>query len=95
MRVFISQAIAEMRGNPRVGNQLMSPQKTKHKDKDKEKDEEYDDESEDEVDEMALAGGGIAGFTAPLGASNLDMGYKPAKPGGRVKKRKKTFVRWK
>ena len=50
----------------RVPTQLISP-----KTGEKVKQEETDDEKE--MDEMSMAGGGIAGFTAPLGMSGDDM----------------------
>lgn len=86
LKAYIVEALAEMGTNPRVGRQLLSL-----KGNNKEKSEE----EKDEMEEMTMAGGAIAGFTAPLGASNLDMGANPVRPGGKVKKRKKTFVRWK
>lgn len=87
LRNYIAEIVAEIQGDPRVANQLLPKVK---KSKEKESEEETD-----EVDEMSTAGGSIAGFTGPLGASNLDMGSPPVKPGGKLKKRKKTFVRWK
>ena len=86
---------SQFRANPAAPKQLIDPNA------------KQDPEEEDEgIEEMAAAGavgaapGGnmsadIGGFMAPLGASNLDMGRKPAKPGKRVKRRKKTFVRLK
>jgi hypothetical protein len=86
LKAYITEALAEISGNPRVGQQLRSPDGNS---------KEKSEEEKEDMEEMTMAGGGIAGFTAPLGASNLDMGKNPVKPGGRVKKRKKTFVRWK
>ena len=52
----------------RVPTQLISP-----KTGEKVKQEEPDDDIEKEIEEMSMAGGGIAGFTAPLGMSGDDM----------------------
>lgn len=79
------EVVAEVQ-DYRVPNQLVS-RGNGEKDKDK-------DEDMEEMDEMNVVAN-IAGFTAPLGASNVDMGSKPVKPGGKLKKRKKDFVRWK
>ena len=90
LRAYIAEMIVseiQAQQNPRVASQLLPKGNSKAKPK--------DSEEEEDMDEMALAGGSIAGFTGPLGASNLDMGARPVKPGGRVKNRKKTFVRWK
>lgn len=87
LKRYIMEVVAEVQ-DPRVPNQLL-PKGKKTKDKEEDKEEEYN-----EMDEMSVAAN-VAGFTAPLGASNLDMGENPVKPGGKVKKRKKTFARWK
>lgn len=85
LRHYIMEVVAEVQ-DYRVPNQLVS-RGNGEKDKDK-------DEDMEEMDEMNVVAN-IAGFTAPLGASNVDMGSKPVKPGGKLKKRKKDFVRWK
>lgn len=87
LRKYIFEAIAEQfKSNPAVGNQLL-PRK-----KDKSKSSEEEDKVElDEFNTVA----NVAGFTAPLGASNLDVGYDSTCPGGKLKKKKKTFARWK
>lgn len=95
LRRFILEALDEMR-DARVPTQLL-PKSGKKKSP---KDSEEETEEMDEMSGAGAVGGGsttanITGFTAPLGASNLDMGKKPVSPGGKVKKRKKTYVRWK
>lgn len=86
--MYIAEVISEEK-NHRVPNQLVTlPKNTKKKN------DEKISKSSDEMDEMSVASN-IAGFTAPLGASNLDMGENPVKQGKKLKKRKKSFVRWK
>ena len=46
------------------------------------------------MDEMNVVAN-IAGYTAPLGASSADVGLSPTKPGQKLKKTKKNYVRWK
>lgn len=82
---YIIEVIEEMQ-DYRVPNQLIGNRASEEKSK--------KDKDDDSVDEMNVVAN-IAGFTAPLGASNIDMGRHPVKPGGKVKKRKKSFVRWK
>lgn len=95
LRDYISAILLEMNSNPAVGNQLISrksgvknPRTTNTTDKDSEEDKEED------VDEMNVVAN-IAGYTAPLGASSADVGASPTKPGQKLKKNKKNFVRWK
>jgi hypothetical protein len=88
LKKYIFEVFSEM--NARVPTQLL-PKKTANSRRSEEKEEE----NEKEVDEMALAGGAIAGFTGPLGASSADMGSNPTKPGQKLKKHKKNVVRWK
>ena len=76
--------------NHRVPNQLRSPKGASEK----EKTTDADKDKEDEIDENNVVAN-IAGFTGPLGASSADMGRKPTKPGQKLKKNKKGFVRWK
>lgn len=73
----------------RVPNQLI-PKGSKKQDAEKDKDKD----KEEEVDEVSVAAN-VAGFTGPLGASSADMGSKPTKPGQKLKKHNKEFVRWK
>ena len=82
LKNYIAEVISEMKKSARVPNQLLDKRGSKK------------ETEEEDMDEMSTAGS-IAGFTAPLGASNLDMGLEPVKPGGKLKKRKKTFARWK
>ena len=64
LKRYIKEILSEMQ-DYRVPTQLISP-KTGEKTKRKEADEK-------EIEEMSMAGGGIAGFTAPLGMSGDDM----------------------
>jgi len=97
LRRYISEILVEMESNPAVGDDLLpkksgvkNPRTTDTVDKDSE--EEKEDEKE--VDEMSVVAN-IAGYTAPLGASSADVGANPTKPGQKLKKNKKNFVRWK
>lgn len=97
LRDYISAILLEMNSNPAVGNQLIpkkpgvkNPRTTDTADKDSEEEKG----KEDEMDEMSVAAN-IAGYTAPLGASSADVGANPTKPGQKLKKNKKNFVRWK
>lgn len=91
LKKFIVEVVAEMQDH-RVPNQLV-PSKGPGKQTEKKPDKDSEEETE-EMDEMNVVGN-IAGFTGPLGASSEDMGKKPVSPGGRTKKRKKSFARWK
>jgi len=90
LRKYIVESLAEVQGSPRVANQLI-PKGGNGKKKEEESEEA---ENESDLDEMNVAAN-IAGFTGPLGASADDMGKNPVRPGGKLKKRKKNFVRWK
>ena len=92
LRRFIAEVVAEAQ-DYRVPNQLRSPKGDSTKDKDSE-----EDADKEEVDEMAggaggisIGGGGIAGFTAPLGASSEDL----KGPGAGRRRRKASSARWK
>ena len=91
LRSYIAAVLSEVT-DYRVPNQLVS--KGSPKKQDKKSDAEKDSEEEEEMDEMNVVGN-IAGYTAPLGASSADMGANPTKPGQKLKKNKKNFVRWK
>lgn len=89
LREYIQEIFEEMR-NSHVPNQLRDKDasgKSSVKSSDKKKDAE-------EVDEMSVVAN-IVGYTAPLGASSADVGKRPTRPGGRLRKNKKDFVRWK
>lgn len=86
LKMYILEVLEEMQ-NANVPDELRSPKNKKNK-------KQIDDEDENEIDEMNVVAN-IAGYTAPLGASSADVGKKPTKPGQRLKKRKKDFVRWK
>ena len=88
LRQYIIDVIKEVTG-PTPATQLLSPKKGKKTGKKPE-----DEKSSDEVDEVSVVAN-IAGYTAPLGAGSDDMGSRPVKPGGKVKKSKRNFVRWK
>ena len=66
LKLYIRAMLTEMQ-DYRVPTQLISP-----KTGEKVKQAETDDD-EEELDEMSCAGGGVAGFTAPLGMSGDDM----------------------
>lgn len=84
LRRYVVSVLLEMQRTAHVPNQLVgSPKGGKKKDKEEKKDEA-----------MAIGTGGIAGFTGPLGASAADMGKKPTKPGGRLKKSKRNKPGW-
>lgn len=90
LRQYIEAVLSEVT-DYRVPNQLV-PKGSKKQDK--KSDADKDSEKEEEMDEMNVVGN-IAGYTAPLGASSADMGAEPTKPGQKLKKSKKNFVRWK
>ena len=73
LKRYIKEILSEMQ-DYRVPTQLISPN-TGEKVKPEENEEE---DMEKEIDEMSMAGGGIAGFTAPLGMSGDDL-RKPGK----------------
>lgn len=83
--------MSEIAASVRAPNQLLPRGRKKNKDSDKEKAKDSD---HNEMDEMNVVAN-IVGYTAPLGASSADMGEKPTKPGQKLKKRSKSFVRWK
>lgn len=89
LKQYIMEVIEEIQ-NHRVPNQLRSPKGAGKQ----EKTTDADKDKEQEMDEINVVAN-IAGFTAPLGASSADMGLKPTKPGQKLKKKKKTFARWK
>jgi len=66
----------------RVPNQLIS-KKSKKK-----------SEKEEEMEENNVVAN-IVGPTGPLGAGAADLGKEPVKPGGKLKKNKQKFIRWK
>ena len=84
LRQYIMEVVSEVQ-DFRVPNQLI-PRGSKKK--------EEDTDKEEEIDEVNVAAN-VAGFTGPLGASAADMGADPVKPGGKLKKNKKNFIRWK
>lgn len=86
LRQYITEVVSEI-SDPRVPNQLISKRSKKQKDSASDK-EKRDNESE--VEEHA-----IVGYTAPLGASSADVGEDPTRPGEKLKKKSKNFVRWK
>jgi hypothetical protein len=87
LRSYIEAVLAEVT-DYRVPNQMV-PKGSKKQNDTTDKDEETED-----MDEMNVVGN-IAGYTAPLGASSADVGANPTKPGQKLKKNKKNFVRWK
>ena len=89
LRSYIAAVLSEVT-DYRVPNQLVSKGSPKKQDKKS----DADKDSEEEMDEMNVVAN-IAGYTAPLGASSADMGANPTKPGQKLKKNKKNFVRWK
>ena len=89
LRSYIAAVLSEVT-DYRVPNQLVSKGSSKKQDKKS----DADKDSEEEMDEMNVVAN-IAGYTAPLGASSADVGANPTKPGQKLKKNKKNFVRWK
>ena len=89
LRQYIEAVLSEVT-DYRVPNQMV-PKGSKKQDKKTDKDSE---EEKEEMDEMNVVAN-IAGYTAPLGASSADVGAEPTKPGQKLKKNKKNFVRWK
>lgn len=87
LRKYIEAVLAEVT-DYRVPNQMI-PKGSKKQNDNSDKEEEKED-----MDEMNVVGN-IAGYTAPLGASSADVGAEPTKPGQKLKKNKKNFVRWK
>jgi len=93
LRQYIEAVLSEV-VDYRVPNQLVSKGSPK-KQKDKKDDANKDSEEEtEEMDEMSVVAN-IAGYTAPLGASSADVGSNPTRPGQKLKKTKKNYVRWK
>jgi len=90
LRKYIREALLEVQANPAVANQLpgtsKSGKKTKNIDADKDKDK---DESPNELEEFSGAGA-IAGFTAPLGYTGMDV----EGPGARGERRKRKKPSW-
>lgn len=86
LREFITSVIAEF-SDARVPCQLVPKGGKKSTE-----DNEHSKDSEEEMDEMSVVTN-IAGYTAPLGSSSADMAHPG--PGKKLKKHKKTFVRWK
>lgn len=67
LKKYIREILSEMQ-DYRVPTQLISPktgEKTKRK--------EADEEEIEEIEEMSMAGGGIAGFVVPFGLGSDDM----------------------
>lgn len=87
LRQYIIDVIKEVTG-PTPAIQLL-PKKGKKIGKEPEV-----EKTSDEVDEVNVVAN-ITGYTAPLGAGSGDMGSRPVKPGSKVKKSKRNFVRWK
>ena len=92
LRSYIAAVLAEVT-DYRVPNQLVSKGSPKKQNKKSDADKDSEEEKE-EMDEMNVVAN-IAGYTAPLGASSADVGANPTKPGQKLKKNKKNFVRWK
>ena len=91
LRQYIEAVLSEVTGY-RVPNQMVP--KGSKKQTEKKTDKSDSEEEKEEMDEMSVAAN-IAGYTAPLGASSADVGANPTKPGQKLKKNKKNFVRWK
>ena len=91
LRQYIEAVLSEVT-DYRVPNQLV-PRGSK-KQTDKKVDTKDSDEEKEEMDEMNVVAN-IVGYSAPLGASSADVGSNPTKPGQKLKKNKKNFVRWK
>lgn len=89
LRQYIEAVLSEV-VDYRVPNQMV-PKGSKKQNK---KPDTDSDEEKEEMDEMNVVAN-IAGYTAPLGASSADVGVSPTKPGQKLKKNKKNFVRWK
>lgn len=93
LRKYILEIIEEMR-NANVAQQLLPRAKKQSGHKKDANDEKNKEDSSNEIDETNVVAN-IVGYTAPLGASSADVGLKPTKPGQKLKKKKKNFVRWK
>ena len=91
LRSYIAAVLSEVT-DYRVPNQLV-PRGSKKQDKKSDADKDSEEEK-DEMEEMNVVAN-IAGYSAPLGASSADVGANPTKPGQKLKKNKKNFVRWK
>lgn len=92
LRSYIAAVLSEVT-DYRVPNQLVSKGSSKKQDKKPDADKDSEEEK-DEMEEMNVVAN-IAGYSAPLGASSADVGANPTKPGQKLKKNKKNFVRWK
>lgn len=93
LKQYIEAVLSEV-ADYRVPNQLRSKRSSK-KQTDKKVDANKDSEEEkEEMDEMNVVAN-IAGYTSLLGASSADAGLSPTKPGQKLKKTKKNYVRWK
>ena len=90
LRKYIAEVLASEAIDYRTPTQLRSPDANNKKSTDSDKDKE----TEKEMDENNVVAN-IVGFTGPAGASSADMGADPVKPGGKLKKKKKDFIRWK
>jgi hypothetical protein len=91
LRQYIEAVLSEVT-DYRVPNQMVP--KGSKKQTEKKTDKSDSEEEKEEMDEMSVVAN-IAGYTAPLGASSADVGANPTKPGQKLKKNKKNFVRWK
>lgn len=89
LRQYIEAVLSEV-VDYRVPNQMV-PRGSKKQNK---KPDTDSDEEKEEMDEMNVVAN-IVGYSAPLGASSADVGSSPTKPGQKLKKNKKNFVRWK
>ena len=92
LRQYIEAVLSEVT-DYRVPNQLVSKRSPKKQDKKTDADKDSEKEKE-EMDEMNVVAN-IVGYAAPLGASSADVGANPTKPGQKLKKNKKNFMRWK
>jgi len=72
LRAYIRQILSEIQ-DYRVPNQLISKDGGEKSDKPQ---KQSDDSPEEEIDEIGMAGGGVAGFTAPLGMPGDDLRKK-------------------
>jgi len=97
LRRFVAEVLAEALAeadNARVPNQLISRKSKKSKKTDADKKDRDKEEYEKEMQETNVVAN-IVGPTGPLGAGAEDLGKRPVKPGGKLKKKNKSFVRWK
>jgi hypothetical protein len=89
LRQYIEAVLSEVT-DYRVPNQLVPKKAPKKQNK---ANADADKETE-EMEEMNVVAN-IVGYSAPLGASAADVGENPTKPGQKLKKHNKDFVRWK